>query len=242
MPEGHLIHHHARRHRDGLLGAAVISSPQGKLDVSPVQGRLTDVEAYGKHLFHRWSGGAVVHVHLGLRGIFLDARPPVPPPRPQVRMRVEGPRLVSDLIAPLLCEVTDETGRRGIVDRLGPDPLREDADRNAALVALASTGRPIGAALLDQALIAGVGNALRADVLNLAGIHPLVPADTIGDEGLLRLWETLTDLMQRSAAAGTIPHTVYRREDCSRCHAAVVTLEVGGRTTYVCPTHQGNGP
>ena len=238
MPEGHLIHHYARRQRDGLVGAVTLSSPQGRFDARAVKGRLVDVEAYGKHLFHRWDAGAVVHIHLGMQGVFLDGPPPAAPPRPQGRMRVEGPRLVSDLIAPRICAVTDEDGRQRIIDAVGPDPLRPDADRDRVLATLADSSRAIGALLLDQTVIAGVGNALRADVLNLVGIHPQTPAAALRAGQLAQLWSVLVDVMHRSADAGSIDHMVYRLERCARCGTPVETPEVAGRTAYVCPRHQ----
>lgn len=238
VPEGHLLHHHARRQREGLLGATTISSPQGRFDAAAVDGQLTSVDVHGKHLFHEWSSGAIVHIHLGKRGLFLEGPPPADPARPQVRMRVVGPRLVSDLIAPLVCEIVDAAGREAQFASLGVDPLHPDADRSAALTAISSTGSAIGAALLDQSRISGVGNALRADVLNLVGLHPRVPADAIDEQDLDRLWDTLVEVMERSARTGSIDHTVYRRERCARCGTAVVTEEVGGRTTYICPFHQ----
>ncbi|MBW3658453.1 MAG: Fpg/Nei family DNA glycosylase [Actinobacteria bacterium] len=238
MPEGHLLHHHARRHRAELVGAAEVTSPQGRFDAERVQGRLVDVDVHGKHLFHLWDDGAVVHVHLGKRGLFLEAAPPAAEPRPQVRMRVVGPRLVCDLIAPMVCELTDAGGQSAIVQGLGPDPLRPDADREAALDAIGRTSRAIGTVLLDQSVLAGVGNALRADGLNLAGIHPATPASSLEPSELEHLWDVLTDLMRRSAEDGRIPHTVYRQDRCTRCGTPVVTSDVGGRTAYHCPRHQ----
>lgn len=238
MPEGHLLHHYARRHRAGLVGARQITSPQGRFDAAAVIGQLERVQAYGKHLFHEWGGGAIVHVHLGKQGVFLDGPPPATPPRPQVRMRVVGPRLVSDLVAPMVCEILDSAARDRIIAGLGVDPLRPGADPAAALAVLGETRRPIGAALLDQSVIAGVGNALRADVLNLAGIHPAVAGTALHDEDLVRLWRTLVAVMERSADRGAIDHTVYRLERCSRCGTPVQQGKVGGRTTYVCPYHQ----
>ncbi|MFA9444498.1 Fpg/Nei family DNA glycosylase [Egicoccus sp. AB-alg6-2] len=234
MPEGHLLHHLARQHRDGLLGAREVSSPQGRFDAAAITGVLEGVEAHGKHLFHGWSDGMVVHVHLGKQGLFVHHDIPPPAPRPQVRMRVVGPRLASDLIAPLLCEVVDEAGQEAVVAGLGPDPLRADADATVALSALRATTSPIGAALLDQSRISGIGNVLRAEVLHLVGIDGERPASALSDADAEGLWQALVDLMRRSAEAGEIPKTVYRRERCTLHQAPVHTLTIGGRTFYRC--------
>jgi endonuclease VIII len=238
VPEGHLIHHHARRHRAGLVGAERISSPQRRFPAHRVTGRLVDVDAHGKHLAHRWSDGAVVHVHLGKQGVLLDGPSPPPEPMPQVRMRVEGPALYTDLIAPMVCEVLDEDGWEAVRATLGPDPLREDADVDRVLAALVATSSPIGVALMDQAILAGVGNALRADVLNLVDVHPATPSDRLDEGRRRRLWDELVALMRTAAEAGAIPHTVYRQERCPRCGTPVQTGDVGGRTAYWCPLHQ----
>lgn len=234
MPEGHLLHYLARQHRDGLVGARQVTSPQGRFDAAAVTGVLEHVEAYGKHLFHRWSDGAVVHVHLGKQGLFLHHDLPPPDPRPQVRMRVLGPRMASDLIAPLICEVTDETGRDAVFAGLGPDPLRTDADAAVAMAALRATASPIGAALLDQSRIGGVGNVLRCELLHLIGLDGERPAASLSDTEGEQLWQALVDLMRRSADDGAIPKTVYRRARCSSHDAPVRKLEVGGRTFYRC--------
>lgn len=234
MPEGHLLHHLARQHHDGLIGAREVISPQGRFDAAAVTGVLEHVDAHGKHLFHRWSDGAVVHVHLGKQGLFLHHDVPPPAPRAQVRMRVLGPRLVCDLIAPLVCEVVDEAAREEVVAALGPDPLRADADAAAALAALRGTSSAIGAALLDQSRIGGVGNVLRAEVLHLIEMDGERPASALSDGEAEELWEALVDLMRRSADEGEIPRTIYRRARCTLHDAPVRTLPVGGRTFYRC--------
>src|SRR4051794_9644062 len=95
MPEGHTIHRLARDQTRDLVGHAVrVSSPQGRFAESAAvldRRTVTAVEAYGKHLFHRWDDGQVLHVHLGLIGKFLPRPAPAPPPVGAVRLRLEGP-------------------------------------------------------------------------------------------------------------------------------------------------------
>ena len=55
---------------------------------------------------------------------------------------------------------------------LGPDPLRRDADPSGSSTPCSASRKPIGALLLDQSVIAGIGNVYRAELLYLAGIHP----------------------------------------------------------------------
>src|SRR6185437_5932868 len=115
--------------------------------------------AWGKHLFHHYDGGRVVHVHLGLYGTFTEfAASPAPDPVGQVRMRMVGTAYGTDLRGPTTCEVVEQAEIAGIVARLGPDPLRRDADPARAWTRISKSRRPVGALLMDQAVIAGVGN------------------------------------------------------------------------------------
>lgn len=250
MPEGHLIHHIARRHRAELTGREIaVSSPQRRFaaEAATIDGqRLDAVEAYGKHLFHRF-GRWVVHVHLGQQGTFLWFPSPAPDPRQQVRLRLAAETGVADLIAPSTCRLGPFPLRDAVVSSLGPDPLREDADVDLVRKRFASDRRPIGAVLLDQSVIAGVGNVIRTEALFLEGLDPWMPAAALDRPRFDRLWATLTGIMERSAVDGRIvtvdgvgrdARFVYKREACRRCGATVERPIVGGRRMYRCPTEQ----
>ena len=103
MPEGNTIHRLARIHNRDFGGKRVrVSSPQGRFakEAAKLDGRrFLTAEAYGKHLFHHWSGGLVVHVHLGMAGWFYRHRGRRPEPRPTVRMRLSTREIVSDLVS-----------------------------------------------------------------------------------------------------------------------------------------------
>jgi endonuclease-8 len=251
MPEGHTIHRAAREHRRLLAGDVVrASSPQGRFahDAHEVDGRvLANVEPYGKHLFYTWDPARVVHVHLPLFGRFFALPADAPPPRGQVRLRLLGPRAGVDLIAPTICRLVDRVARDGVVARLGPDPLRADADPARVRRRIVDSDRGIGALLMDQSVVAGVGNVFRAEALFAAGIHPLRPGTSISPAEFRRLWTMLVDLMQRAVATGRIlsialPRSrharegrwVYKQERCRRCDATVERHTIAGRTAYVC--------
>jgi endonuclease VIII len=262
MPEGHLLHRAARDHAAGLTGPLEASSPQGRFTAGAeaVDGlRLVHVEAYGKHLFHHVEGGAVVHVHLGMRGVLIEHPPPAPPPRPQVRLRLGGERLVVDLIAPQRCELLDEAGRDALVAGLGPDPLRDDADPELAWERLQATGRPLAAALLDQSVVAGPGNVFRAEVLHACHLDPFLPARELDRPAFDRLWQTLGDMMRQAVEDGRIitvappsgvartdlpqdeARVVYKQQRCRHCGGAVAAAELDGRTLHWCTACQGAG-
>src|SRR5918998_2480350 len=109
MPEGHTLHRLADLHQRRFAGRPVaVSSPQGRFAAGAalVDGRVLErAEAHGKHLFHGYGADLVVHVHLGLYGVFSDGPLPVPEPRGQVRMRMAGRTHWTDLRGATACEL-----------------------------------------------------------------------------------------------------------------------------------------
>ena len=251
MPEGHLLHRTAGELSADLAGAQVsASSPQGRLDVSELDGRvLTSAEAHGKHLFVHLEAAPSVHVHLGMRGVFLRYPDPTEPPRKGVRLRLSGP-VAWDLIAPTTCELLDQDAVARVVAGLGPDPLRPDAGAVEAVRRLRAARGPVGAAVVDQAVWAGVGNAWRAELLFLERLDPQLPAASLTEEQARALWDRTVQLLALGRDAGQVvsdpaapdERWVYKRESCRSCGADVRTAQVGGRTSYSCPVEQGPGP
>jgi len=247
MPEGHLVHRTAREQAADLAGCRVhVSSPQGRLDTEALDGRvLSEVSAHGKHLLHRFEHGRTVHVHLGMRGLWLRYPDPAPPPRKGVRLRLAG-RATYDLIAPTTCEVLTDRGVRELSGRLGPDPLRADSSAGEAVARLRASAAPVGAALLDQSVWSGVGNAWRAELLWLARLDPRTPAAELSEADVHRLWELARDFMTMGRDAGQVvsdaaagdERWVYKRERCRSCGAPIRVEQLGGRTSYACPVEQ----
>ncbi|HTI34568.1 MAG TPA: DNA-formamidopyrimidine glycosylase family protein [Miltoncostaea sp.] len=263
MPEGHTIHRAARRQNAVLAGHAIrTSSPQGRFaaGAAALDGRvLLGVEAVGKHLFQRWEGDEVLHIHLGLFGRFREHPTPPPPPRGALRLRMEAPEVTIDLSGPTACELVGEEGMARIVARLGEDPLRADADPGRALADLARRRVPIGAALLDQRIIAGLGNVFRAEVLFICGIDPEREARSLSDEELRCVWETSSRVLhdgvrRKGRIVTTDPQEigrpvsrmrraertyVYGQETCRRCGSDIGTVTLANRPCYRCPVCQG---
>ena len=263
MPEGHTLHRLARLHQRRFGRAPVtVSSPQGRFvdGAAAVNGRtLKRASAWGKHLFHHYDGGRVVHVHLGLYGTFTEAPIPMPLPVGQVRMRMVGAEYGTDLRGPTVCEVIDEAQVAGVVARLGPDPLRRDADPAPAWSRISKSRRPISALLMDQAVIAGIGNVYRNELLYRHRIDPYRPGVMIGAAEFDEMWTDLVALMKIGLRRGKIvvarpehdhgapsyapgrPRTyVYRRagDPCRVCGTTVRTAELEGRNVFWCPTCQ----
>jgi endonuclease VIII len=258
VPEGHILHRLAREQQE-LIGVSVrVTSPQGRFaeGAARLDGRVLDgVEAVGKHLLHRF-GDDALHTHLGLRGVWYRSAPPSPEPRPSVRVRLAAPAVAWDLIAPTTCEVLDAAGVGALRDRLGPDPLRDDADPERFVAALTGDRRALGVALLDQAVVAGAGNVFRTEALFERRLHPGRPSSSVSAAEARALWEALARMMRRGVEDGRIvtvdvpagedrlevpeevARRVYKRERCAECGAEVVTWSLGGRVAYACPVHQ----
>jgi endonuclease-8 len=258
VPEGHLIHRLALDHQRTFAGGAVeVTSPQGRFrdGARRLDGRrLERVEAYGKHLFYRWEGDEVLHVHLGMQGKFIPADIERPPLR-HARMRLEAGNAAVELVAPSVCQLVGPQGRNTIVGRLGPDPLRDDADPNAVRSVVATSPRPLGTLLLDQSVVSGVGNVLRAEGLFAAGIHPACRGSAVSGAILGLLWSELVGMMRRGVTEGRIitvrrpgeagdqvpepeGRYVYKQERCRRCGTPVESWLLAGRTAYACPRDQ----
>jgi endonuclease VIII len=267
VPEGHTLHRLARLHQRKFGGQPVgVSSPQGRFadGAAMVNGRvLRRASAYGKHLFHHYTGGPIVHVHLGLYGAFTDWELPAeqsqPLPVGEVRMRMIGAGFGTDLRGPAACEVLDEAQVDAVLARLGPDPLRRDADPARAWKRITKSRRQISALLMDQAVIAGVGNVYRNELLFRHRIDPYRPGKAVDESEFDALWADLVELMRVGYRRGKIhavrpehdsgapsyapgrPRTyVYRRagEACRVCGTTVLTAVVEGRNVFWCPTCQ----
>ena len=121
----------------------------------------------------------------------------------------------------------------------------------------ARSGRPVGAVLLDQSIVAGIGNVYRAELLFLCGIRPDRAAASLTDDEFDELWRRTVELMRIGTRLGRIVTTepdeigrsrgrmgdedrlyVYHREHCRRCGGPIATAEIGGRPIWFCPTCQ----
>ena len=272
MPEGHTLHRLARLHQRRFAGQPVaVSSPQGRFadSAAVLDGRLfRRASVWGKHLFHHYGpiegpieGGPIVHVHLGLYGTFTEWErgPELPEPVGQVRMRIVGDEYGTDLRGPTVCEVLDEGQVDDVVARLGPDPLRADADPSGPWARITKSSRPIGALLMDQTVIAGVGNVYRSELLFRHRIDPFRPGRTISQPEFEAAWVDLVALMKVGLRRGKIivvlpehdhgapsyragrPRTyVYRRsgDPCRVCGTTIRTEVLDGRNVFWCPVCQ----
>ncbi|MFF8903689.1 Fpg/Nei family DNA glycosylase [Streptomyces olivaceoviridis] len=267
MPEGHTIHRLAQDYAERFSGRTVrVTSPQGKFsDAAALLDRteLTATEAHGKHLFLGFRDSDWVHIHLGLFGKVGFGDAPAPPPADTVRLRLADDTSYVDLRGPTTCALITDAEKRAVHDRLGPDPLRADADPGTAYRRVSRSRTTIAALLMDQKVVAGVGNVYRAEVLFRHGIDPYRAGRDITPAEWDAIWADLAALMREGVrnnridtvrpehtpeAMGRPPRVddhggevyVYRRANlpCHICGGGISTAGLAARNLFWCPTCQ----
>lgn len=253
MPEGDTLYRTAARLRPVLeqkvLRATEFRVPQ--FAAADLAGQLvTDVRSKGKHLLIS-TPEAVIWSHLKMEGFWRTYRTDEPWNAPAHAARcilaVEGWQAVGFWLGFLRVltpeEATDELAF------LGPDPLH-DWDADLALANLAAhPDVPVGLAILNQRLIAGLGNVYRCEVCFIAGVHPLTPIGDLPDGVLRRIVDLGARLLQANkdrsrrnttGGAGGSPAWVYGRggKPCLKCRTRIASEIVAERVLYWCPSCQ----
>ncbi|MCC3654101.1 Fpg/Nei family DNA glycosylase [Streptomyces sp. S07_1.15] len=263
MPEGHTIHRLAADHLSRFGGRAVrATSPQGKFadGAALVDGQVMETaEAHGKHLFLGFPGSTWIHIHLGLFGKLGFGTAPAPLPAETVRLRLADTEAYADLRGPTTCALLTDGDKRAIHARLGPDPLRGD-DGERAWRRVSRSRSSVAALLMDQKVVAGVGNVYRAEVLFRHGIDPYRAGRDLTRAEWDAIWADLVTLMREGVrnnridtvrpehtpeAMGRPPRVddhggevyVYRRTGmpCHICGGEVRTAELAARNLFWCP-------
>ena len=272
MPEGHTLFALARDLHEAFAGTTPeVSSPQGKFTegAAELSGReLLRATSRGKHLLVEFADDRWLHVHLGLIGSFtVDSHEWTAevPAVGQVRLRLRTEQHVADLRGPNLCEVATPERVDEVLGRLGPDPLRPDADPDVAWARISRSSRTIGELLMDQSVLAGVGNVYRSEVLFRHRLSPFTEGRTLRRASWRLIWDDLERLMPLGVATGRIVTVedqvleveaalgrgevprlterasyVYKRGGmpCLHCGSRVRTQVVAGRNLFWCGRDQ----
>lgn len=205
-----------------------------------------------------------VHVHLGLFGRWTVTVADDVPVVGEVRWRLLSERVVVELRGPAACELLTPREVEALLARLGPDPLRDDADPDQAWQRISVSRAPLATLLMDQAVVAGIGNVYRAEVLFRHRLPPDLPGRELDRATWDAIWADLVHLMREGVRTGQIDtvraeHTpaamgrdprddahggevyVYRRTGlpCLVCGSTVLTKVVAGRNLFWCPECQG---
>ena len=272
MPEGDTIFRTARTLQRALAGRTVtgfesVLPALMRIDHDePITGRtIRSVRSLGKHLLIELSGDLVLRTHMRMSGEWHIYRPGERWQRPRAAMRLV---LATDQYVAVGFDVpvaeflrARDLERHRELGRLGPDLLADAFDEEAAVARLRSAaGRTLADALLDQRVMAGVGNVFKCEVLFLCGVDPFRSATTISEDEARRLVRTARDLLRVNVAEPRVPGAVrgHRRttrlanpaatlwvygrggRPCRRCGTAVASRKQGeaARLTYWCPRCQ----
>ncbi|HEX3781553.1 MAG TPA: DNA-formamidopyrimidine glycosylase family protein [Pseudonocardiaceae bacterium] len=263
MPEGDTVFRTARALDAALAGSVLVEAQirHPRLATVELAGRtVLGVVSVGKHLFIRFDGdarGLSLHSHLRMDGSWRVSAPGERwrAPGHQVRVVLTTARSVAIgvLVHDLALLRTDREDQ--LVGHLGPDLLGADWDDDSVAEAVSrltiEPSRELGIALLDQTVLAGVGNVYRSEVCFLLGTSPWTPVSAIDPERAVRLCHTLllrnATRPVRSTTGDTTPGRqlwVYRRggRPCLRCGTPVRSAEQGRdvppRVAWFCPTCQ----
>jgi endonuclease VIII len=252
--------------------------------------KLKRVMAVGKHLGYDFGTDRILHIHLGLQGDFTEGSGPLPEVRGALRLRmwnaaaVKRPAVAGvskrhawyssddgtghlepkkiawvELRGPMDCSVYTNAKWDDLKERLGPDPLNGDKP-DRAIEKIAKSKKAIGQLLMEQDVVAGVGNIYRAELLFRAGVSPFTAGKDVPVAKLEEMWKDAVTLMRagmvdrrivtthkkhRLSKAAQVEsddaHYVYRRngQDCRLCGTAVKKMEgFAGRNLFWCEACQ----
>ncbi len=227
--------------------------------------RVLALRRRSKYILAELSGGETMLLHLGMSGRLLIQAdgPPSPGKHDHVLLDMEGgARIVFndarrfgmlDLVA------TAEAGRHRLLATLGPEPLGNDFSETGLIAALAGRKMPIKSALLDQRIVAGLGNIYVCEALFRAGIDPRRQAGRIARHRVAALVGVIRDVLTEAIAAGGSSLKDYRQADgelgyfqhafrvygregapCPTpgCSGQITRIVQSGRSSFFCPRCQ----
>jgi endonuclease-8 len=263
MPEGHTVHRTANQFNEYFAGNPLnVSSPQGRFTESArlIDGRnLVEARAIGKQMFLLFDNDLTLRIHLGIYGKWnyhqhKGSETEFPEPVGQVRARFSNALAAADLRGPTVCEVISAEEVIHVEQRLGPDPLNSnpknrEAERFIERVLKSKTS--IGLQLMNQDVIAGIGNVYRAELLFRAGISPHVPGNSLSREQLQAIWDDSVKLLKVGVATGVMitrdelfkkrpkkadRYFTYKREGlpCRVCGTHISIELLANRKLYWC--------
>jgi endonuclease-8 len=262
LPEGNEVRRFAELHAKAFAGKTVhVDSPNGRFaDAGMLDGRkLKSVEAVGKHLGYVFGRDLTLHVHLGRFGDFTEGKMPLPAVKGVLRLRMWTSRNWLELRGATDITVYTDEKWKSLLARLGPDPLRKGSDPTPAWKVIRDSKTPIGALLMDQSVIAGIGNIYRAELLYRARINPHRAGNQVEMKSLVAIWKDAVALLPqgmvdrrivttrpkdrphpKGIAEDAEVHYVYHRtgKPCWVCGTKIERGEMAGRTAYWCPQCQ----
>ena len=270
MPELPEVEFAARALRRWLSGRRIVSAdaPESRVFrgserrefVRRLPGESLDwIERRGKYLLLAFRGGVGLLNHLGMTGKWVRVPPgALLPTHVRARLDLDSGEVVAyrdpRLFGRIAVHPADELFSLPEIRALGPDPLVDGVDAARLHERLSRSRRPVKVALMDQGLLAGLGNIQATEALFLAGIHPARPASSITPQEARQLASAILESLERTLKAqgagdsityveerrAPNPFRIYGRagSPCPRCGTTIEKMELGGRTSAFCPRCQ----
>ena len=275
MPEGDTIYRAAATLHRALSGHVVVKFESlfpaltRVHDDSPLTGRTIErIESAGKHLLMHFSGGHILRTHMRMNGSWHIYRPGERWKRPRRDMRIvvgtSDFEAVGFNIPVAEFIKADRVAKHHELGRLGPDLLTDDFDAAEVIARFrARAGEAVADVLLNQRVLAGIGNVYKCEVLFSCGVNPFTVVGSLGDAQITCLIETARKLLRANVSTNLAPMTTYTgfrrttgRDDprarlwvygrgglpCRRCGAPIQVRKQGqsARLTYWCADCQGS--
>jgi endonuclease-8 len=255
VPEGDTVYLTARQLNDALAGREItrFELRVPRLALADLTGStVTEVVPRGKHLLMRFSNGQTLHSHLLMDGAWRISAAGAGPrggPAHQIRALVRNAEWLAVGYRVHELALVSTVGESTLVGHLGPDLLDPGWNLDDALARFAAAAdRPVGEALLDQRLVAGIGNFYKSELLFVHRLNPWQPVSSVPNLAAVisdgaRLLNANRDRWQRSTTGSTRPGEqswVYGRRGrgCRRCGTPIGQDAQGDRVTYFCPSCQ----
>lgn len=226
----------------GVTPAALRRRMQGR--------RFTRSRRHGKHLFVRLDGGGWLGMHFGMTGYlryFKDVDEA--PERDRLQIRFSNGYTLGYYSLRLLGRIEPVEDPAAYIrdHELGPDVLDPGFDLKTFKTLVQGTRGIVKSVLMNQSLMAGIGNIYSDEILFQARLHPRVPADKLDAPALRRLYTRMQSVLRKAIACDAdparmprgwlIPHRA-RGQPCPRCGAPIAQIKIGGRSAYCCPQCQ----
>jgi formamidopyrimidine-DNA glycosylase len=231
----------------------------GELNARAFVARLTgnrfeETRRHGKHLLVRLQQGGWLTLHFGMTGslvYFKDVADD--PPYDRVRFDFKSGRHLAYLNRRMLGRVglADDADEFIHAEGLGPDALDPAFDLATFAQAIEGRRRDVKSVLMDQTVIAGIGNIYADEILFQARLHPQTPVTSLTERQRAELFRQIKQVLQTAIESGAGAEQLLERlpDDyllphrdkggrCPRCDQAIATIKTGGRTSYYCPRCQ----
>ena len=170
-----------------------------------------------------------------------------------MRVRLVSRAHVVDINGPTICKILDEDEFIKLLDRIGPDVLRYDANPDLAFDKIARSCAPIGSLIMNQSVMAGIGNIYRSEILWRQAIHPETPGKKIDRKTFNQIWADAVALLKigvEQNAIITVDNArpskkrygenvnIFAKTKCPVCEGDIRRFHISGRRAFVCEVCQ----